>query len=215
MVQMVDLTGRRFGRLTVLSFARCRGTSGRSHIVWQCQCDCGEMKQTRANNLLSGDTNSCGCLVKEGCATKHGMARKINRSPEYKIWCSMKDRCGNPKNKHFNRYGGRGVRVCDEWINDFERFYADLGSRPSPKHSLDRRDNDGNYEPNNCRWATGSEQAKNRPPSKKPSRMIRFNGVALADRAQELGISPTTVLRRFKRGIRGDELFARDLRRRG
>lgn len=119
----------------------------------------------------------------------------------------MKDRCLNPNNEKFANYGGRGISVCERWLHDFVAFYADVGPRPSPRHSLDRINNDGNYEPSNCRWATASQQALNRR-QRKPAYRIFVDGRPLAELALEAGLKTNTALKRYKAGVRGQALFA-------
>jgi len=163
-----DLTGKRFGRLTVIE----RGENGRrGQRRWRCLCDCGRETIVTGGNLRSGGTKTCGCM--EG-VLKHGATRG-SRSAEYRAWLAMKHRCLNPNLLHFKNYGGRGITVCDRWlhhqddgVHPFLNFLADMGPRPEgrtgkmPTFSLDRIDNDGNYEPSNCRWATTKEQMTNR-----------------------------------------------------
>lgn len=152
------VVGKVYGRLTVVA---------RSGTKWLCRCQCGNESVVDIGMLNSGDTQSCGCLQKERASRaqkKHGLADKV---PEYRTWNSMRMRCRNPKSKDYPRYGGRGITICDRW-NDFSNFYADMGKRPSLKHTIDRIDNDGNYEPSNCRWATPKEQRYNVPSTKHP-----------------------------------------------
>ena len=152
-----DKTGDRFQRLTVLSQAESkRQPNGRLRIYWNCACDCGSKSVVRDDSL--GKVVSCGCYVKESRHTVHA----ATGSPEYVAWTSMKRRCMDPNATGFKNYGGRGIKVCDEWLNDFTAFYDHVGPRPTSKHSLDRIDNDGDYEPGNVRWATSQAQAKNR-----------------------------------------------------
>src|ERR1043165_874637 len=156
---MIDLTQRRFCRLVVLALApphpRFNGCA-----AWCCLCDCGARVDVSGGYLRNGRTRSCGCLRREVSrknATSHG--RYL--TTEHLSWREAKQRCHNPKNTQFHRYGGRGIRMCDEWRRDFLAFLAHMGPKP-PGHTLDRINNDGNYEPGNVRWATPKQQANNR-----------------------------------------------------
>lgn len=149
-----DLTGSKFHRLTVIERV---AQDGKGPVKWLCRCNCGKEIVVESYQLTTGGTKSCGCLRVEnfvGMSTKHGM----RKAPEYNSWDAMIQRCCNPNTKRYHYYGGRGITVCERWRNSFENFYADMGPKPTPKHSIDRINNDGNYEPGNCRWATQSEQ---------------------------------------------------------
>lgn len=179
MKSLLDLTGQRFGRWLVLSEQFPRGERRR----WLCQCDCSATRSVPQIDLRSGRSQSCGCeRIRRAteCATKHGHSTDST----YNCWAKMKARCTNPSDAAFGRYGGRGIRVCPQWL-DFAGFYADMGDRPSLGHSLDRIDNDGHYEPSNCRWATRKVQNNN----KRSNRLLEFNGRSqtLSEWADELG----------------------------
>ena len=162
MTSKIDLTGQRFGRLVVIGDSMIRRDA---KIVWHCRCDCGNPADVSTILLRDGRTTSCGCRRKEttsAMATKHGE----HGSPEYVNWRALRERCLNPKHKNYPEYGGRGIKVCERWLNSFENFLADMGRRPFPEATVDRKENDGDYEPGNCRWATRLDQTKNRRCSK-------------------------------------------------
>jgi len=156
MKNIIDLTGKKFGNYTVIRFhSRQNGMT-----KWLCHCSCGSKRFVNANDLKSGKSKSCGCFRDEkfiSMVTKHG----DHGSKEYIAWRAMKQRCSR-SHKRFKDYAGRGIKVCERWANSYINFLNDMGRAPSFELSLDRIDNDGNYEPGNCRWATDEEQNNNR-----------------------------------------------------
>lgn len=129
--------------------------------MWVCQCDCGNIAFAQTSDLRAGRHRSCGCLRVDVMTRHGGTNHGGGRTPEYRSWMSMKARCLDSDHDSYKWYGGRGITICDRWLASFEAFLADMGARPSLKHSIDRINNDGNYEPGNCRWATANEQAQN------------------------------------------------------
>lgn len=191
-----DLTGLTFGRLTALGYIH-RG----SDRFWHCRCECGAERWIVTGSLTSGRTRSCGCLPhrRSGLPRKvstHGQARKGATTRTFRIWKSMLSRCSNPNGPDFHRYGGRGITVCDEW-KKFVKFRHDMGDCP-PTMEIDRINNDGNYEPGNCRWATRKEQTRNTS----FNRHMTLNGTTkcVSEWSELLGIAQTTLNARLRYG---------------
>lgn len=188
MAMYVDLTGKRFGMLTVVRRDGVTSCKSGTMPKWAAKCDCGKETSVMGASLRYGRSKSCGCQLK-----KHGMFG----TPEYSAWVSMLQRCNNPKRKNFHEYGGRGIKVCEQW-KTFPVFLADMGKRPSSDHSLDRKDNNGNYGPANCRWATKKQQQRNR----RVSHVLTVAGVSatIAEWAEETGVGTSTIRQRLMRG---------------
>jgi hypothetical protein len=201
-----DIVGQRFGRLTVVKFAELRGQAR-----WLCDCDCGNQTTVTGGSLRSGNTMSCGCLHRESVSKRniasstHGMFG----TPEYRSWSAMMTRCTNPSHAAYQRYGGRGISVCDDW-KTFERFYGDMGPRP-PGCSIERIDNNMGYEPANCRWATRVEQQRN----KRSNRIISHDGRSLpvSEWAEIVGLTQYTIHARLGRGWTTEDALTKPLRR--
>ncbi len=184
---MIDITNQKFGKLTAVSFAK-KTASGRT--FWLCRCDCGTEVVIRTDNLRSRHTTSCGkCRSR-----KEPNKKRRDRLPikyyklEYKSWEMMIQRCTNPNYTAYKSYGGRGITVCERWLTSFNNFYTDMGSRPNKDYSLDRINNNGNYEPGNCRWATRSQQSANQRP--RNNVVVHLDGEILTVKqvSQKLGI---------------------------
>lgn len=200
-----DLTGQKFNRLTAIRFVKMQGGSS----IWLWKCDCGREKEIGAAMVKRGSTQSCRCLHREkvaevGKATrKHGMCKR----PEYMTYHAMLQRCNNKKNHAYDDYGGRGIKVCARWQGPkgFENFYKDMGPKPSSNRSIDREDNDGNYEPSNCKWGTQKEQHDHR----RNTVMLTYNGDTkpLVDWINELGLSKPTVFDRYYRKLPPEQIL--------
>lgn len=186
-----DLTNQRFGRLLVIGRAEDQMVGKRKESAWLCVCDCGVQKIMPGRGLMTDKTASCGC---------------IRKSLEYASWYHMRQRCNYEKNHHYSYYGGRGITVCERW-NVFENFYTDMGPRPSASHTLDRIDTNGNYEPDNCRWATKKEQQRNR----RVNVLHEYQGrqCTLAELAEIAGIHPSSLRKRLKRGASVEDAVSR------
>jgi len=181
--------GKKFGRLKVI-----RATSKIGYYL--CVCDCGKVKRVRRDHLKTGKTQSCGCLRRKVVSmanTKHGMYG----TKEYRSWLNIKDRCNNPNHSNYPHYGGRGIAIDPDWNKSFQAFYDHVGDAPSPKHTIDRIDNDGNYEPGNVRWATLSEQQMNRTDTE----YIKIGGYRMTPRqwCELAGHKHSTYMSRVKR----------------
>lgn len=170
MSKIIDLTGMKLERFTVI-----KRLTSKHPIMWECECKCGNRRNLSSANLRHDKPKSCGCSTSADIRAynlRHGQAGKYKTTntttKEYNTWVGMRQRCTNKNDPCYDRYGGRGIKVCDRWKNSFEFFYKDMGASPSSKHSIDRINNDGHYEPDNCHWATPAEQNNN------TSTMVRF-----------------------------------------
>lgn len=194
--------GDRFGRLTVVSVDH---TDRATHRTWfLCKCDCGNLKTIVSYSLTQGNTQSCGCLQKEK-ASKAKLTHGKTSTKEYRAYRHMKYRCLDTKDKDYHNYGGRGITICERWLESFENFYEDMGDAPSPVHQIDRIDVNGNYEPENCRWATLKQQQNN----KRTNKHIIYQGETktVSEWADYFGISSRIIHQRISYGLHGDDLF--------
>lgn len=201
------LDGRRFGRWLVVGRA---GSNKQRQSAWECRCDCGAESVVSSAKLVRGVSTSCGCFAAE-CSSRrlrthgHTISRRV--TPEYRSWVGMIRRCTERSCAQWENYGGRGIRVCARWLSSFENFLADMGRRPSPVHSLDRRKVNENYEPNNCKWSTPEEQANNR----RNNRWVVIRGEILtfAQAARKYSVvGLNTARRRYRHsGWSADEAF--------
>lgn len=199
---LLNLHGRKFGRLTVLDQ---NGRIG-SFKAWNCVCECGALRRLSSRSLVSGHTKSCGCFRVDFTTAKnttHGLMH--SNAHEYRTWTAMRRRCNDKNDPKYPRYGGRGITICKRWGN-FARFLSDMGPKPTAFHTIERDNNDGPYAPANCRWATPREQSRN----KSNNRWITANGVTrcLTDWAEITGKNAGEISRRIDRGWTPEEAVA-------
>lgn len=192
----ICLVGQRFGRLLVLAKIKTHGDAGSRDTRWLCACDCGKRATVALGRLRKGETRSCGCLRRElsgKTLRTHGASNTLT----WKRWRSMVARCTMVNAKNYRYYGGRGIRFCERW-KQFENFLADMSECPGPKFTLDRKNNDGNYEPSNCRWATELQQRRNRS----TNRLMTYQGETLcaSEWADLLGLNLRTIYTRMNKG---------------
>lgn len=203
-----DLSGEVFGWLTVVSYAG----SLKHKRTWLCNCRCGGTIVVRGGNLKSGLAKSCGCIRREQLKARNKASAKHNMfgTPEYISWSQMKARCQDPAHTAFKDYGGRGITVCERW-QDFIAFFADMGRRPSKKHSIERKDNNAGYSPNNCVWATMSEQANNKRNTRRIKYCGKYQPLTLVAKAEN--IRPGTLRQRIDRqGMTEEEAVSTPVR---
>lgn len=203
---MLHLIGKKFSRLIVV----CKTDNDKyGKTQWLCKCNCGKRVVVTGSRLKNGNTKSCGCLRLDkliGTSTKHGHAKKNKKSRIYRIWIHMIQRCVNPNNKKYPRYGGRGIGVCERWKR-FENFLEDMGKLPTEDYSIDRIDNNGNYSMSNCRWETCEQQSRNTS----KNRLITHDGKSkcLAEWSEKTGINRNTITSRLEAGWPIKEVFTK------
>jgi len=205
--KLIDLTGRKFGRLSVIG--RHPQNAKNKSPMWECVCGCGSETIVSGTHLRGGHTQSCGCKGREALAGR-SCTHKMSKSVEHNTWSKIKARCHNPTDKCFRYYGARGISVCDRWRFSFENFFADMGLRPRGT-TIDRIDNDGNYEPSNCRWATKTQQARN----KRRSLRFEWDGALMQinDICDKVGIPRGLVYQRVRAGWDHYRAFTQPIRR--
>ena len=208
-IKGLDLTNKRFGRLTVIKYVE---TDKNRRKLWLCECDCGNKKIVPTTYLTRGDTTSCGCYRKEcelrnlsnfwGKTKTHG----LSKTRIYQIWADMKDRCNNKNNQFYKNYGKRGIKVCEDWLTNFMNFYNwAINNGYTSKLTIDRIDVNGNYEPNNCRWATWKEQANNKRVTRKI--VIYEEKKSAYEFEKQYGIKAHVLIDRYDKGYRDDKLI--------
>lgn len=184
----IKMDGKKFGRLSVESFAGTR----KGHTYWNCICTCGNTSKVEGFALRAGKITSCGCRQKEIVSVANSTHGK-SHSSEYKSWSKMKERCLNPNSRNWRFYGGRGISVCEKWMS-FGAFLSDMGEKPTRYHSLERINVNGNYDPSNCKWATNKEQCRN----KRNTVFVEYDGrrVSLLDLSDRFSVSYKNLWRR-------------------
>lgn len=195
-----DWTGERVGHLVV---TQCVGKTPTRMYIWECACDCGKQVNKTSGILQRGCTYCSHTCTLRPTNRTHGQSY----TREYRAWVSMKSRCYTKSHKNYDEYAGRGVSVCPQWVDNFEQFYADVGPAPTDKHTVDRIDVDGNYEPGNVRWATQAEQNLNRRNTLRAE--VRGELLPLKTIGEKYGVAYAAVFSRFKNGLRGDDLITR------
>ncbi len=203
MPKKLEIIGLTFGRLTVTREAE---RSARGVVRWLCRCECGKEAIVFSQKLTGGNTRSCGCLRQDSNASRSTHDKR--HDVEYRTWMSMKARCLNHLCADYPRYGGRGITICDRWLDSFEHFLADMGKRPTQKHQIDRINNDNGYEASNCRWATPKENSQN----KRNSKWWIINGIkyeTCQQAAEACGATRLTIFNRLKRGVHGYQVEPR------
>ena len=199
----INMEGKRYGN--IVAVREC-GKASSGDLTWLFKCDCGNELVANGYNARSGKLISCKKCSAERirlASVKHGKSE----TPEFSTWTDIQTRCYNKNTKAFKDYGGRGITVCSKWLESFDNFLSDMGNKPSKSHSIDRINNNGNYEPNNCRWATIETQANN----KRNNRKLTINGITknMSEWAKEYNLSSTAILLRIRRGVSGEGLIAK------
>lgn len=206
MPSFIDLAGQTFTKLTVVSRAPNKG----KHVIWHCECSCGNQAFVSSTHLRSSHTVSCGCYRSEKTRerrTIHG----LKDHPLYSTWKNLKKRCLNPNNDNYKYYGGRGITLCKEWVNSFPNFLKDVGEKPSPEHTLDRIDTNKGYNPSNCKWSTREEQVNNT----RKNLYITHNDATLtcAQWSRKLNINYGTLISRIRKGWTAHDALTRPVKK--
>lgn len=189
-----DHTGSTFGKWTALS----KGANHGIRTTWLCRCECGTEREVMTHHLVRGTSKSCGCA-------RYTVVEQRHAHPLYRTWCNMVQRCYNPRNSQYRDYGARGISICAEWRSDFMRFVSDMGEKPTPKHTIERKNNDEGYTPDNCEWADRSSQMRNT----RRNHLVRFRGrlMPLVEACELSGVNYGTAKWRLRNGRSEEEAF--------